>query len=84
MSKKIAPDLGTENTELPEQFEAEPQQAEPSPVAARKLVYTGPVYDKGIEVGGTRTMIRPAEFSDEQIEAFIHQYPNKASWWTLQ
>lgn len=51
----------------------------------RKWVYVGPVYNLGILLPGrpSRTPLRPAEFSDKEVEAFIADRPEYAEWWAL-
>lgn len=54
---------------------------EPAP-QPEQLRYIGPHYDKGIQLGGTRTLIRPAEFNAEQIAEFIKKHPARRHWWS--
>lgn len=46
------------------------------------LDYVGPDYDKGIEIPGLRgVLIRPREFSPEQIADFTEKYQRYTHWW---
>lgn len=44
-------------------------------------VYDGPEYDKGIEIHETRDMIRPRDFSPEEVAEFVANYPKYSTWW---
>lgn len=52
-----------------------------TPAAPAPLKYVGPPYHSGIQIGGTRETIRPADFSPEQIAAFLEKHPNRRHWW---
>lgn len=79
MAKKLkeAIDLEAEEPTLEAPTPEEPDASAEDVV----LQYIGPVYDKGIELHGTRRLIRPAEFTQEGIQRFLEQHPNKAHWW---
>lgn len=45
------------------------------------LEYVGPNYNLGIELPGSRDLIRPREFSFEQIADFTEKHPEYTEWW---
>lgn len=62
---------------------AEPDATVPA-TAPANLTYVGPPYDKGIQLGGTRELIRPAAFNQEQIAAFLDKHPGRSHWWRIE
>lgn len=46
------------------------------------LDYVGPDYDKGIEIHGSKDLIRPREFSPAQIGNFTAKHPQYTCWWS--
>lgn len=58
---------------------AEASEQEPVDVP---LVYVGPDYNVGIAIYGMRArLIRPANFTQQEIAAFLARHPDKAHWW---
>ena len=78
------PDTDLVGADLPAEEQFVLPAEEPQTVVVPFRRYVGPAYDKGIELGGTRTLIRPAEYTAAEIDAFLLRHPEKASWWTLQ
>lgn len=69
MAKEVQPAAVAESIEQPETTNWQPKNG-----------YVGPQYDVGIFLDGQAEPIRPADFSDEQISAFIKAHPTRA-WW---
>lgn len=47
----------------------------------RPLRYVGPDYQLGIQMPGARTLIRPREFTPEQVDRFLNEFPERSTWW---
>jgi hypothetical protein len=71
----------------PATFNLEPEASLPEAVASGAEVtevnmeYIGPDYATGIMIHGSKELIRPRDFSPEQIAAFLEKHPNRANWW---
>lgn len=79
--KKTTPELETPGgLESPGEFTISDAPND-QPDQPQAMTYVGPAYDKGIQLGGTRDLIRPAEFTREEITAFLEQHPNRSHWW---
>lgn len=48
------------------------------------FVYVGPKYNQGIALHGNRTLLKPLDWSQEQIAAFLEAHPEKAHWWATE
>lgn len=48
---------------------------------APKWKYVGPPYALGIKLHRVPTMFRPAEFTDEEVDAFLAAHPTCSHWW---
>lgn len=46
-----------------------------------KKTYVGPIYTNGLRLYGYDHDIRPADFSADEIEAFVEKHPDCADWW---
>lgn len=58
---------------------AEATEQEPADLP---LVYVGPDYNVGIAIYGMRArLIRPANFTQQEIADFLARHPDKAHWW---
>lgn len=50
--------------------------------ASMGWLYCGPDYDLGIQVPGVPGLLRPREWGEAQINAFMERHPKYAAWWT--
>ncbi len=73
----------TEEQETPSNIETALQEAAVSmaEVTFVHLEYVGPDYTHGIQLPGRKDLVRPREFTPEQIGDFTEQFPKYTSWW---
>lgn len=45
-------------------------------------VYIGPEYHKGITMPD-HTLVRPAEFTPQEVDDFLQKHPQYAAWWSF-
>lgn len=50
------------------------------PVPVRRYAYIGPAYVWGTVIPGTNKQVRPAEMTDEEIDALIAYHAPAADW----
>ena len=45
-------------------------------------VYIGPEYHRGITMPD-HTLVRPAEFTPQEVDDFLQKHPQYAAWWSF-
>lgn len=53
-----------------------------TPEVVAELVYCGPAYHKGMELPNSRDMIRPGDWNQDEIKAWLELNPTYNHWFT--